>query len=403
MMAAGRAAELGASVALLEKNEELGKKLLITGKGRCNLAHDEEDPMKLIEAFGRNGRFLLSALSRFGLPETLDFFRSRGLNTVTERGKRIFPGPGQTAYKVLDVLKEYLEQNKVDIFYDTPVKFLEHQDGHITGVSTNSGTVRGKQFIVTTGGLSYSVTGSTGDGLNWARRTGHKITPTSPSICPVETAEIFCKELQGVSLKNVSISLWQNGKKKDECFGEMLFTHFGISGPIVMNLSKTIGKLLKKGSVTIFLDTKPALDRQKLDARLLREFKEHHGKELRTVIKDMLPRAMVPAIIKLAGIDQDRKIDEITKEERINIIESLKAIAITPTKLLGYGWAIITSGGISLKDVDPKTMSSKVVDNLFFAGEVLDLDAPTGGFNLQECWSTGFVAGEEASQRAICS
>ena len=400
MMAAGRAAQTGATVALLEKNAELGKKLILTGKGRCNLAHDEEDPLKLVEAFGKNGRFLLSSLSRFGLRETLDFFRSRGIEPVTERGKRIFPATGQNAYHIRAALIEYMEQNNVKVYTEMPVRALDLQGGHIARVITGDmGSICGRQYIVTTGGLSYPTTGSTGDGFGWARNTGHKVTPPEPSICPVEAKEAYCSELQGLSLRNVSLSVWQKGKKKDERFGEMLFTHFGISGPIVMDLSRSIAKLLKKGPITLFLDLKPALDEARLDARLLRDFKELHGKEIKSVARGLVPKAMVPIILKLAGIAEEKKVDEITREERLNLVEALKAMTITPTGLLGYRWAVVTAGGVSLKDVDPKTMASKKVDNLFFAGEILDLDGPTGGFNLQACWSTGFVAGEEASRR----
>ena len=401
MIAAGRAAEVGARVVLLEKNAEPGKKLLITGKGRCNLAHDEEDPLKLAETFGKNGRFLLSGLNRFGLSQTLEFFRKRGVDLLTERGKRIFPAPGQNAYSVRKALMGYLAENNVSLMTSTPVVSLEEKDGHVvSAVTPGSRSVAGRQFIVTTGGLSYPATGSTGDGLEWARRTGHNVTSTEPSICPVEAKEAFCRELQGLSLRNVSLSVWQNGKKVDERFGEMLFTHFGISGPIVMDLSRTIASLLKKGPATLFLDMKPALDVAKLDARLLRDFQELHGKEIRSCVLGLVPRAMIPVVLKLAGIPEEKRIDDITREERQSLIESLKSISITPVSLLGYRWAVVTAGGVSLKDVDPKTMASKKLDNLFFAGEVLDLDAPTGGFNLQACWTTGYVAGEEAGLRS---
>lgn len=400
MMAAGRAGEVGASVLLLEKNAEPGKKLLITGKGRCNLAHDEDDPLKLAEAFGRNGRFLLSSLSRFGLHETLDFFRARGVDPVTERGKRVFPAQGQNAFSVRSALAGYMADNNVTVLTGKSVRSLEIRGSHIVrAVIGYSEAVKGRQFIVATGGLSYPTTGSTGDGLEWARMTGHNVTPTEPSICPVEAKEAFCRELQGLSLRNVSLSVWQKGKKVDERFGEMLFTHFGISGPIVMDLSRTIAGLLKKGPVTLFLDMKPALDETKLDARLLRDFSELRGREIRSCVRELVPRAMIPVILKLAGISEEKRIDDITREERQSLIESLKSISITPVSLLGYRWAVVTAGGVSLKDVDPKTLASKKIDNLFFAGEMLDLDAPTGGFNLQACWSTGYVAGEEAGKR----
>jgi len=402
MMSAGRAAEVGASVALLEKNSEPGKKLLITGKGRCNFAHNEEDPLKIAEAFGRNGRFLLSALSRFGLRETLDFFSSRGVEPVAERGKRFFPAAGQNAYNVRSALMDYMMEKGVKILTGSPVLSLEGKNGKVThAVMAGSRKLGGRNFIVSTGGLSYPSTGSTGDGMQWARDTGHKITPTEPSICPVEAKEHFCKELQGLSLRNISLSVWQNGKKIEERSGEMLFTHFGVSGPIIMDLSRTIALLLKKGPVTLFLDMKPALDERKLDGRLLRDFSKLAGKEIGTCVRGLVPRAMVPVILKLAGIHEDKSIDAITREERRDLVEALKNISITPVALLGYRWAIVTAGGVSLKDVDPRTMASKKADNLFFAGEVLDLDAPTGGFNLQACWTTGFVAGEEAALRAI--
>lgn len=398
MMAAGRAAECGATVALLEKNNEPGKKLLITGKGRCNLAHDEEDPLKLAEAYGRNGRFLLSGLNRFGLADTLAFFKRQGLEAVTERGRRIFPVEGKNAAHVRAALVRYMEDNGVRIFTGREVTTLEAREGHITrAVTDDFDAISGRSFVVATGGLSYPTTGSTGDGYRWAKDTGHRITPTEPSICPVDAREAFCKELQGLSLRNVSLSVWQKGKKKDERFGEMLFTHFGISGPIVMDLSRDLAKLLKKGPVTLFLDLKPALDEATLDARLVRDFREHHGKEIRTVVRGLVPKAMASVILRLADIHEDRKVDEITREERQNLLETLKSIAITPTSLLGYRWAIVTAGGVSLKDVDPRTMGSKKVPNLFFAGEVLDLDGPTGGFNLQACWTTGYVAGEAAA------
>jgi len=402
MIAAGRAAEVGASVALLEKNPELGKKLLITGKGRCNFAHNEEDPLKIAEAFGRNGRFLISALNRFGLYETLDFFRSRGVEPVAERGNRFFPAAGQNAYTVRSALMEYLTEKDVTIMTGTSVRSLEGKNGEINhAVTAGSRKGTGRNFIVSTGGLSYPSTGSTGDGMQWARDMGHNITPTEPSICPVEAKESFCKELQGLSLRNVSVSVWQNGKKTDERSGEMLFTHFGVSGPIIMDLSRTISLLLKKGPVTLFLDMKPALDETKLDGRLLRDFSKLAGKEISTCVRGLVPRAMVPVILKLAGIHEDKSIDAITREERRNLVEALKNISITPVALLGYRWAIVTAGGVSLKDVDPKTMASKKLENLFFAGEVLDLDAPTGGFNLQACWTTGYVAGEEAARKAL--
>ena len=403
MMAAGAAGAKGVSVALLEKGDTLGVKLSITGRGRCNLAHMEEDPMKLVEPFGKNGRFMLSALSRFGLKETLVFFENKGIEITVERGARVFPGPGQKSEDVIQALRDFMADGGVKIFTSTPVRSISPRGDRGFDVSTDSGLFKASSIIITTGGLSYPETGSTGDGYRWAREMGHSMVPTKPAICPVRTKESWCKDLQGLTLKNVQLSLWQGGKELSSRFGEMLFTHFGVSGPIVMDMASEVDKALEKGPATLFLDLKPALDRSKLDNRIIRDLKDHPREILKNGLKDLLPRAIIPVVLGLAGVDGETKVDDVTREQRASLVEVLKAMALTPVDLLGYRWAVVTKGGVSLKDVNPKTMESKKVPGIFFAGEVLDLDGPTGGYNLQVCWSTGFVAGEEGAHRSRTS
>ncbi len=398
MIAAGRAAEQeGAKVAIIEKNNILGRKLLITGKGRCNFTHYEFDRVKFAEKFGKKGRFLYSALERFGIPETLDFFQSRGLSWQVERGNRIFPDHGD-ANSILKILLEYLKKGQVNEFVNSQVVDVEniiHKDNF--KVTLSSGDIfLAKKLILCTGGKSYPQTGSTGDGYNWAKKFGHTIVPLAPALNPVRTSEKWVTELQGLTLKNVSLQLYKNGKKQEERFGEMLFTHFGISGPIVMDMSKYIDIHLKKGNVKLWLDLKPALDFKKLDKRILRDFQEFKGRILKNCLKKLLPNSLIAVICHLAGIEEDRKIDYISKAERNNLVHTIKELELTPTELLGYKWAMITSGGLDLREINPDTMESKKIKNLYFAGEILDLDGPSGGYNLQECWSTGFLAGENS-------
>lgn len=401
MIAAGAAAAKGASVALLEKGDSLGVKLSITGKGRCNLAHMEEDPLKLAEPFGKNGRFLLSALSRFGLRETLDFFKKRGVDITVERGARVFPGPGQRSEDVIQSLRDFMSDGGVKIFTGIQVRSMSARGEGEKTVVTDSGPFKAQSVIIATGGLSYPETGSTGDGYRLAKEMGHSIVPTKPAICPIRTKESWCKSLQGLTLKNVELSLWQGGRELTKRFGEMLFTHFGVSGPIVMDMATEVDEALGKGPATLFLDLKPALDRVTLDNRIIRDLKAHPREMLKNGLKDLLPRAMIPVVLEVSGVNGDVKVDDVTREQRASLVEGLKAVALTPVDLLGYRWAVVTKGGVSLKEVNPKTMESKIVPGLFFAGEVLDLDGPTGGYNLQVCWSSGFISGEEAADRAM--
>jgi len=398
MMAAGRAAEWGARVVLLEKNSTLGNKLLLTGKGRCNFTHYELDIKKFAEKFGRNGRFLYSALKVFGVREVLDFFASRGVKAKIEQGDRVFPDYGN-AQDILNVLVKFLNKNKVKVLIDSEVIDLQVKNQKIFQILLKNEQLAAKRFILCTGGKSYPQTGSTGDGYLWAKKMGHTIIPPVPALNPVKTAEQWVKDLSGLSLKNVSLYLFQNGKKQDERFGEMLFTHFGISGPIVMDMSKNIGKLLKKGPVSLILDLKPALNFSQLDQRIQRDWREFRGRKFKNSLKRLLPLSMIPVMIKLTGIDPEKKVDYIDKEERNRLVHCLKEMKLTPTGLLGFQWSVVTSGGISLREVDPNTMRSRKIENLYLAGEILDLDAPSGGYNLQACWSTGYLAGDSAARQ----
>ena len=395
MMAAGRAAKLGAKVVLIEKNEILGKKLLITGKGRCNFTHNEFDIRKFAEKFGRNGRFLYSALALFGARKVIDFFESRGVKGKVEQGDRIFPEKGN-AQDILNVLIKYLAEGKVNILLNAEVTGFKQEKRKISQVLLRDRQISAEKYIICAGGKAYPQTGSTGDGYRWAEQLGHTVIPPVPALNPVKTSEDWVKELQDLSLKNVSLKLFQNGKKQDERFGEMLFTHFGVSGPIVMDMSKNIGELLKNGLVKLVLDLKPALDFKKLDKRIQRDFQEFKGRMFRNSLKGLLPLSMIPLIIKLSGIEPEKKVDYINREERNKLVHLLKELELTPTGLLGFKWSVVTSGGVALKEVNPNTMGSKKVENLYFAGEILDLDGPSGGYNLQECWSTGYLAGKSA-------
>jgi len=399
MIAAGRAAELGAKVVLMEKNEVLGKKLLLTGKGRCNFTHNELDIRKFTEKYGRNGRFLYRALAVFGVKEVIDFFESRGVKGKVEQGDRIFPENGNVQ-DILKVLLKYLSEGKVTILYNVEVINFKQEDRKISQVILRDRQIIAAKFIICTGGKSYPQTGSTGDGYHWARQWGHTIIEPVPALNPIKIAEKWVKELQGLSLKNISLQLFQNGKKQDERFGKMLFTHFGVSGPIVMDLSKNIGTLLKRGAVKLILDLKPALDFKKLDQRIQRDLDKFKGRRFKNSLKGLLPLSMIPVMIRLSGIEPEKQVDYISREERNKLVHLFKELELSPTELLGFKWSVVTSGGIALKEVDPDTMCSKKIENLYFAGEILDLDGPSGGYNLQECWSTGYLAGESAAKKS---
>lgn len=427
MIAAGRAAELGARVVLLEKNASLGKKLLITGKGRCNITQAEFNDKEIINKFGRQGKFLFSSLASFGPEEVIAFFESRKVATKIERGGRVFP-VSDKAQDVLRVLQKYLEKNKVEIIYNAQVASFDIASvvagKKITSVSlteqgymspekqalTPTRKIYADKFILCTGGKSYPTTGSTGDGYQWVKDLGHTVIETAPALVPVKTKELWVKDIQGLSLKNVAIKLFLNNKKpaylptgqavrtgkQDSRFGEMMFTHFGLTGPIVLDLSKKAGELARQGEVVISIDLKPALTQDQLDMRLQKDFRENSNKDFINYLPELLPQKMIATIVALSGIDSRKKINLVTKDERKKLMELLKNLRLTYDGTTGYNQAIITSGGVDLHEVDSKTMQSRKIENLFLAGEILNLDGPTGGYNLQVCWSTGYAAGTYA-------
>ncbi len=399
MMAAISASKLGARVVLIEKNEKPGRKLLLTGKGRCNVTHAEFDHRKLTESYGKNGKFLFSALSKFDAADTMAFFEKNGLKLKTERGARVFPQSDKAA-DVLNTLIKRLKKQKVKLMTRTAVIKIESENNLITGIKLNTGKIKAKNYIFCTGGKSYPQTGSSGEAFNWLKNLGHRVTKLYPSLAPVKIQEPWVKELQGLSLKNVEISICKNGKKQTSRFGEMLFTHFGISGPIVLDISKEVGNALgtEKGEVEISLDLKPALDFQKLDERVRRDFQKYNNKLFRNALDDLLPQKLIPIIVKLSQINPNKHTNLVSREERLRLTNLLKNLGMTAIGLLGFDYAIVTSGGVELKEVDPKTMQSKIIKNLYFAGEILDLDGPTGGYNLQVAWTTGFVAGQSAAE-----
>jgi len=414
MLSAGRAAELGAKVVLIEKNPSLGRKLLITGKGRCNITQAEFSDRKFIETIGksglpdgRQGKFLFSVLNLFGPEKVIQFFEKGGVKTKTERGGRVFP-VSDKAQDVLSVLLKYLKENQVRLCLGEKVLGFNLDGDQIKSVKLKDREIQADKFIIATGGKSYPATGSTGDGYGWLQDLGHTIQKTFPALVPVEVEENWVKDLQGLSLKNVALNIFQNGKKIKSFFGEMLFTHFGLSGPIVLDASKTISELLEnlsgqEGAVKVLLDLKPALDFSQLEERLKRDFQKFQKKDFKNYLPELLPQKMIETIIKLTGIAPHQKISLVTKEERKNLVKILKGLEMKVLKTTGYNQAIVTSGGVSLKEIDSRTMQSKIIKNLYLAGEIIDLDGPTGGYNLQIAWSTGFSAGENAGQKSLKS
>lgn len=394
MMAAGRASANGHSVLLLEKKDRLGIKLVITGKGRCNITNAEFDTKNLVEKFGKQGRFLFSALNKFGNQDIIDFFESRGLATKVERGNRVFP-QSDSSLDVVDILKKYLQQGKVSIQTNSPVKSIIIKDKLIDKVILIDGQeFKAKKYVIATGGKSYPMTGSSGDGYAWLKKMGHTIINPQPALSPLIIKELIVKELEGLSLKNVAINVYQNNKKIDSRFGEALFTSHGMSGPIILDMSKNIGLTLKKGPVKLEIDYKPAVDFKTLDQRIQSDLAKFNNKVFKNCLGELLPKKLIPVIIKLSKIEPDTKANAISKEQRKRLVHLLKNFELNVKSLYGFEKAIVTTGGVQLKEVDPKTMQSKIIANLYLAGEILDLDGPTGGYNLQAQWSTGFVAGD---------
>ena len=393
MLAAGHAGELGNSVDIFEKNNIVGKKIRITGKGRCNITN-ASDCEEHIENTPGNPYFMYSALYKFPPDKMIELVESLGVPTKVERGKRVFPVSDKAA-DVSEALKKYMKKNGVNIHLEKGVKDIITENNKIKGIVTDDGKeLDFDAVIVATGGLSYPTTGSTGDGYKFAKKAGHSVSKLMPSLVPLKSDDWICPELMGLSLKNSAIVIKnEKGKTIYKDFGEMLFTHFGVSGPMVLSASRhLLGRFNE--NITMYIDMKPALDMKALDNRLLRDFEKYINKDLRNALNDILPQKMIPVIIRLSGIDETKKIHDITKEERKRMEELIKGLPVHITGTAGFDMAVVTSGGVNTDEIDPSTMESRKIKGLFFAGEVLDVDAYTGGFNLQIAFSTGYTAAE---------
>lgn len=414
LFAAGQAAAQGARTLLLEKMDRPGRKLLITGKGRCNLTNTT--PLAdFITHFGPNGRFLWQSFNTFFADNLIRFFNDLGIPTVTERGGRVFPASG-SAQDIVEGLLQWVRRTGVAIQTHAPVERLLVIENQIKGALVSPASIRetrtkrareyspqtyyGSAVIVTTGGASYPGTGSNGDGYRLAEAVGHSIVPVRPALVPLETAGNIAQQLQGLSLKNVNVSIWINRKKVAQEFGEMLFTHFGLSGPTILTLSRqVVDALLKNYRVEVSIDLKPALDEQKLDERLRRDIDQHGKQQFGTLLKELLPRKLIPVCILSTGIPTNKAGHQITTQERKKLCMWLKDFRFEITRHRTFKEAIITAGGINIREIDPRTLQSRIVKGLYFAGEILDIDADTGGYNLQAAFSTGWLAGYSAAHK----
>ncbi|WZL75030.1 NAD(P)/FAD-dependent oxidoreductase [Clostridiaceae bacterium 35-E11] len=392
MMAAGTAASRGKNVILLEKNDKLGKKIYITGKGRCNITN-LCDPEEILNNVTSNKHFLYSALYSFNSEDVVKLMNKYETQTKVERGNRVFP-VSDKSNDVIRALSKYMKSNNVNIMLNAEVQNILVQENNIIGVKLSDGRViECNKIIIATGGLSYPTTGSTGDGYRIAKHLGHKITPLKPALVPLEVEESWVKDLQGLSLKNVSLTASYKNQSIHTEFGEMIFTHYGISGPIVLTMSNYINTYLTKGKIHATLNLKPALSQDILDKRIQRDFEKYSKKQFKNSLNDLLPAKLIPVIIKLSGIPEDKYTNQITKEERIKLINLLTNLSITIVKPRPIKEAIITAGGISVKEINPSTMESKKINNLYFVGEIIDVEGLTGGYNLQIAFSTGYLAG----------
>ena len=397
MFAAIAAAKNGHQVTLYEKNEKLGKKIFITGKGRCNITN-AADMEELFDAVVTNSKFLYSSFYGYTNQNVIDFFEDAGVPVKIERGNRVFPISDHSS-DVIRALEREMKKVGVKVCLNTEVKSVEAEKGRFNKVVLKDTTTQtADACIVATGGLSYRSTGSTGDGFRFAENVGHKVTQCFPSLVPMETKEPWICELQGLSLRNVEAKILDGKKELYKDFGEMLFTHFGVSGPLIISASSYVGKKFmdkngQKKELTLEIDLKPALTEEQLDQRVLRDFEENHNRQFKNAITKLFPTKLIPFMLELSGIDPEKKVNSIEKEERKQFVHLIKHFRMTLTGLRDYPEAIITKGGVNVKEIDPGTMESKLVKGLYFAGEVLDLDALTGGFNLQIAWSTGYAAG----------
>lgn len=395
MMAAGTAASRGLSVLLIEKNPTLGKKLLITGGGRCNVTNMLPDIRTLAERYGDKGKFLLSPLSRFGVNETVHFFESRGMKIKVEAENRAFP-ESNSAESVHDVLTSYLKEGNVHIEYNAHVKGFEISNGKITGVKVGNNIVHAKSYVLSTGGKSRPETGSTGDGFVWLKEIGHTVIDSNPALVPIKINDEWVKELQGLPLSDIKITVFQGNDMHYKDTGRILFTHFGISGPLVLNMSSEIQELHKYGDVTLSLDLFPTLNHNELDLKLQELWKTEQNKKFKNSLSRLVPSKLAPVLVRLSGIDPELFVNKVSRVDRLKIIKLIKDMKMTVSGFLGNEKAIVTSGGVALEEVDFKTMQSLKFTNLFIAGDMLNFNRPSGGFSLQICWTTGYIAGLSA-------
>jgi hypothetical protein len=396
LMAAYTAAQNGNDVTVYEKNEKCGKKIYITGKGRCNLTNDIS-PQDFLSNVVNNSKFMTGAIYSFPPEKTINFFENGGLPLKVERGGRVFP-QSDKASDVTKCLENYCKKSGVKFEFNTEIQGISIFNSTISGIIVKNTEKKYDKVIVCTGGLSYPSTGSTGDGYKFAESAGHKIIKPVAALCGMNIAGTYCKEMQGLNLKNVTLSIYRGEKLINSFFGEMLFTHFGISGPIVLSSSSLINRLNLK-EIKLSIDFKPALSDEQLDKRILRDFEEFNNKSIANCLKSLLPNALIPEVLRRSQIPQDKKVNVISKPERARLLTTIKNFDMIVTSLRDFSEAIITSGGVDVKCINPKTMESKLVSGLYFCGEVLDVDAFTGGFNLQIAFSTGFAAGNSICER----
>ena len=393
MFAAIHAAGMGCNVLLLERNDRLGKKLLITGKGRCNVTNDCS-PQEVLQNTPRNGRFLFSAMTAYPPEKVKAFFERQGCPLKTERGNRVFP-VSDKSISILECLQNELCRNRVTV-KTARVKSILTKDGHVAGVETQNESIPARWVILATGGASYPTTGSTGDGYEMAATLGHTIVPAEGSLVPLETEGQDCQDMQGLSLRNVAVKLLNaKGKVLYKDFGELLFTHFGVSGPTVLSASAH----LKGEGCRLVIDLKPALEENKLDDRIQRDLEMYKNRSMENALTDLLPRSMIPVVLRRLEIDPNMQANSLTRQKRRSLVELLKAFTVTITKKRPVSEAIITSGGVKVSEIDPKTMESKKVPGLYFAGEIIDCDAYTGGFNLQIAWATAYACAVAVNQK----
>jgi predicted Rossmann fold flavoprotein len=399
LMAAGRAAERGLKVLLLEKNKKLGEKLKISGGGRCNITNAEYDEHLLLRAYGKAEQFLYSTFSQFGVADTFTFFESRGLPLVVQARKRAFPQT-EKAEDVIAVLRAYIQKGSVKVLSSTPVTKVYATKEGITGVSSGKETYTAKNYIFSTGSVSHPETGSTGDGFLWLRELGHHVHEPTPTIVPLAVKEEWSKTLAGVSLSFMKITFFMEGKKKFAQTGKILFTHFGLSGPLILNSAQKVADLLYGGVVTATIDAYPHTDLGALEKTIIGVFDKNKNKNLKNVIKEFIPNGTSKGLLLLLSeqVDITKKVHSITKEERKKIVHTLKALPLTITGLMGFDRAVVADGGVALEEIDTRTLRSKKVPNLYVTGDLLHINRPSGGFSLQLCWSTGFVAGSHVGE-----